>query len=161
MTTRGIPQLFYGTEILMSNTGSEDHGIIRSDFPGGWSGDKSNAKTGEGLSLEAIEMQSYLRALLNWRKITPAVHHGKLMHYLPKDGVYTFFRYLDGLEGEGDSIVMVVMNNNQSAVSLDLSRFAERIKGKQTMQNVITKQSASVSKPLSLPAKSAQVFEIN
>ncbi|MBL4673287.1 MAG: cyclomaltodextrinase N-terminal domain-containing protein [Arenicella sp.] len=161
MTIRGIPQLFYGTEILMSNTGSEDHGIIRSDFPGGWSGDKTNAKTGEGLSVEAIEMQSYLRALLNWRKATPAVHHGKLMHYLPKDGVYTFFRYLDGVGGVGDSVVMVVMNNNQSAVSLDLSRFAERIKNKQTMQNVITKESASTSKPLSLPAKSAQVFEIN
>ncbi|MFT6099494.1 MAG: glycosidase [Arenicella sp.] len=161
MTTRGIPQLLYGTEILMSNTGTEDHGIIRSDFPGGWSGDKSNAKTGEGLSVDALEMQAYLRALLNWRKATPAIHHGKLMHYLPKNGVYTFFRYLDDVGGAGDSVVMVVMNNNQSAVSLDLSRFVERIKGKQTMLNVITKESSSISKPLSLPAKSAQVFELN
>jgi hypothetical protein len=83
------------------------------------------------------------------------------MHYLPKNGVYTFFRYLDDVGGAGDSVVMVVMNNNQSAVSLDLSRFVERIKGKQTMLNVITKESSSISKPLSLPAKSAQVFELN
>lgn len=161
MTIRGIPQLFYGTEILMSNTGSEDHGIIRSDFPGGWPGDKSNAKTGEGLSVDALEMQSYLRVLLNWRKVTPAVHDGKLMHYLPKDGIYTFFRYIDDVGGIDGSVVMVVMNNNQSDMSLDLSRFSERIKDRQTIHNVITKDSASVSKPLTLPAKSTQVFEIN
>ena len=65
-TTRGIPQFYYGTEILMSNTGDDSHGNIRSDFPGGWSGDEINGFTGSGLSQESLEFQAFTRRLLNW-----------------------------------------------------------------------------------------------
>jgi len=154
MTTRGIPQLFYGTEILMSNTGSNAHGVIRSDFPGGWAGDKINARTGDGLSNEALEMQSYVKALLNWRKHSSAIHKGWLTHYLPKDGVYTFFRFTD------DEVVMVLMNNNDSPTDLNLSRFSERTNGKKTMTNVLTKAAIKLPEVYRVPAKSAQVFEL-
>ena len=68
MTIRGIPQIFYGTEILMSNPGTESHCIIRSDMPGGWAGDSTNAFTGQGLTSQQKEAQDFIKHLLNWRK---------------------------------------------------------------------------------------------
>ena len=104
LTTRGIPQIYYGTEILMSNPGTESHGIIRSDFPGGWGGDTINAFTQEGLAPAQIEAQNWMKKILNWRKGSSVVHFGKMMHYEPLNGVYVYFRYDD------DNTVMVVMN---------------------------------------------------
>ena len=85
LTTRGIPQLYYGDEILMSNTGTDSHGVIRSDFPGGWPGDAVDAFSGKGLGTRQKEAQSLTRQLLNWRKTATAVHHGKLTQYAPED----------------------------------------------------------------------------
>ena len=76
---RGIPQFYYGTEILMSNPGSGDHGLIRSDFPGGWEGDKVNAFTGEGLEEDSRVAQKYMKKILNWRKGSDVIHNGKLV----------------------------------------------------------------------------------
>jgi glycosidase len=154
MTTRGIPQLFYGTEILMSNKGSDDHGVIRSDFPGGWAGDKSNARTGTGLSAESLEMQSFVRTLLNWRKTSAPVHTGTLVHYLPKEGVYVYFR-----QGPNDD-VMVVMNKNDTVTSLGLSRFDEVLSSRNTMRNVFTSEASQIPEALKIKAKSALVFEL-
>ena len=75
-TTRGTPQIYYGTEILMANRESEDHGLIRSDFPGGWPGDKVNAFTGKGLTRQQREAQQFMRELLNWRKTQPVIASG-------------------------------------------------------------------------------------
>ena len=79
-TMRGIPQFYYGTEVLMNS--SEDpgnHGIIRSDFPGGWKGDAFNAFTGKGLTYEQQEVQQFMKTLLNWRKTNEAVLTGSAM----------------------------------------------------------------------------------
>ena len=73
LTVRGVPQIYYGTEILMTNPGTGDHGIIRSDFPGGWAGDTTNAFTGAGLTVQQKEAQNFIKKLLNWRKNTPTV----------------------------------------------------------------------------------------
>ncbi len=93
LTTRGIPQIFYGTEILMTHKESNSHGHIRKDFPGGWEGDKVNAFTGKGLLKKEIEVQNFFKKLLNWRKGNPVIHTGKLTHFAPENGVYVFFRY--------------------------------------------------------------------
>lgn len=154
MTTRGIPQLFYGTEILMSNKGTDAHGIIRSDFPGGWEDDKTNAQTGEGLSSESLEMQSFVKTLLNWRKTSDAVHSGKLVHYLPKEGVYVYFR--QGINGD----VMVLMNKNDSVSSLDLNRFEQVLTPRKTMRNIFTNKTSKIPEALKINAKSALVFEL-
>ena len=85
LTMRGIPQIYYGTEILMHNNGFPgDHGVIRSDFPGGWAGDKVNGFTGEGLDNKQKEAMAYMKELLNWRKQAVVVHKGKLMHFTTK-----------------------------------------------------------------------------
>ena len=128
-----IPQIYYGTEILMNDTAKPgDHGLIRTDFPGGWEGDAVNAFTGEGLSEDQKEMQTYLKKLLNYRKDSKAIHQGKTIHFAPDDGVYVLFRVLD------DETVVHIINKNNEPVELDLSRYQElNLKGKE-VRNIIS-----------------------
>ena len=121
LTTRGIPQIYYGTEILMRHDGSE-HGDIRADFPGGWKGDKINAFTGEGLTTDQLNMQKYVSIIQNWRKTAEVIHHGKLMHFAPENGIYTYFRYNE------KETVMVVLNKNEKETNLETERFSENFK---------------------------------
>ncbi|MFT7606218.1 MAG: glycosidase, partial [Saprospiraceae bacterium] len=76
LTVRGVPQFYYGTEILMTNPGTGDHGIIRSDFPGGWEGDTINAFNNIGLTTQQMDAHAFFKKLLNWRKTATVVHHG-------------------------------------------------------------------------------------
>ena len=154
MTTRGIPQVFYGTEILMANPGTDDHGIIRTDFPGGWQGDKVNAFTGEGLNEAQKDAQSFMKKLMNWRKGSEAITAGKLSHYTPKDGVYVYFRY-----SENDK-VMVVLNKNTGTKSVSLERFNKLLAGTKRATNVLTNESLKLDKTLSVSAQSALILDL-
>lgn len=104
LTTRGIPQLYYGTEILMAADKSEGDGALRQDFPGGWAGDSTDVLRGKGLSPTQQEALAYTRRLLTWRRGNKTVTRGKLRHYSPRDGVYIYTRSLDG------SYVVVLLN---------------------------------------------------
>ena len=154
MTTRGIPQLFYGTEILMKNPGTDSHGIIRSDFPGGWPGDQRNAFTGQGMTKAEIQAQQFVRKLLNWRKQATAVHNGKLTHYLPKEGIYTFFRQDD------KQLVIVVMNNNLEDREVATKRFSEVAGGVTTKKDIFSGKTSDYKSTIKVPAKTALVFEL-
>jgi len=154
MTTRGIPQLFYGTEVLMKNPGTDEHGVIRSDFPGGWNGDTVNAFTGKGLSEDQQQAQAFVKTLLNWRKNTPAVHSGSLIHYLPEEGIYVYFR-----KGQ-DALIMVTMNNNDAEKELKMARFSEVVSGTKAKLNVMTNELSGFESTLKIPAKTALVFEL-
>src|SRR5512137_266775 len=140
LTTRGIPQLFYGTEVLMSNKGTEDHGVIRSDFPGGWPGDAKNAFTGQGLSDEERAMQEYTRKLLQWRRTAPAIRDGKLLQYVPTDGTYVYFRRNPA------QTIMVILNNVDEARTVDTKRFEEAIGAATTGKDVLSGQAHALSK---------------
>jgi len=153
LTTRGIPQIYYGTEILMSNPGTDSHGVIRSDFPGGWQGDRVNAFTGQGLTPEQKDMQSYVRTLLQWRQSNDAVRYGKLIHYAPEQGVYVYFRYTD------DRVVMVVLNKNNEVVPLDLSRFAEQLQPGQEARDVLHNQIIHLEQKLELVPMEPLILE--
>lgn len=128
-----IAQIYYGTEILMNDTAKPgDHGLIRSDFPGGWDNDKVNAFTGEGLREDQKEMQSFLKKVLNYRKNSEAIHSGKTIHFAPSNNVYVLFRILE------DEVVAVILNKNKTPFTLNLDRFKEiGLKGKQ-VRNIIT-----------------------
>jgi glycosidase len=128
-----IPQIYYGTEILMNDTAKPgDHGLIRTDFPGGWKGDVTNAFSGKGLTSEQLEMQSFLKKVLNYRKNSEAIHSGKTIHFAPENGIYVLFRI------QNDEIVTVILNKNNEAVQLDLNRFDEiGLKGKK-VRNIVT-----------------------
>ena len=154
LTMRGVPQIYYGTEILMANPGTESHGVIRSDFPGGWAGDTRNALTGEGLTGREREAQAFVRTLLQWRQDKNVIHTGQLTHFVPRDGTYAYFRH-----DAGDS-VMVVLNKNAETVSLDLSRFRERLDGYSEARDVITGEVRALGDEMELPARSVLVLEL-
>jgi len=154
LTTRGVPQIYYGTEIMMRHEGGE-HGNIRADFPGGWEGDAVNAFTGKGLTDGQKNMQKYVSTILNWRKNSQVIHNGKLMHFVPQDGIYVYFRY-----NENES-VMVILNKNQEGKTIDTSRFHERISGYKTGTEIISgKQLSDISK-ITVPARSAVIVELS
>ena len=155
MTTRGIPMVYYGTEILMTGEENMGHGYIREDFPGGWQGDKINAFTGEGLDEKQAEAQKFLSLLQNWRKDKEVLHSGKLLHFVPESGIYVYFRTND------EEVVMVVLNNNKGKRKMPLpERFDECLNGKRKAYEVITQTEIEDLKEISLPPKSAIILEI-
>lgn len=154
LTMRGIPQVYYGTEILMSNDKPGDHGEIRTDFPGGWKSDEVNAFTGEGLSSKQKEAQTFTKKLLNWRKNNPVIHTGKLMHYAPKhDGIYVYFRYND------KKTVMVILNKSEEGVHLNRDYFHEMFEGFSKGVDVATGKTYSLN-DLTVPNRSALILEL-
>ncbi len=154
-TVRGIPQIYYGTEILMKNPGSTDHGIIRSDFPGGWKGDTINVFSQEGLTDQQKEAQAFTKKLLNWRKTASVIHYGKLIHFLPQNGVYVFFRH-----DEKDK-VMVILNKNKEDSILKLDRFAEIINGETKAKDILSDQSFNLGTEIHLKAQTPMILKIH
>ena len=153
-TTRGIPQFYYGTEILMTNPNSDSHGEIRSDFPGGWAGDTVDAKTGKGLTEQQKDAQNFTKQLLNWRKQKSVIHNGKLVHFIPELGTYVYFRFNDREK------VMVVLNKNEDNHLLDLSRFSEMLEGVLTGKDVLTGKQFKMEKEILLSNKGALILEL-
>lgn len=121
LTCRGIPQLYYGTEILMDGYTNPDD-LVRKDFKGGWLGDRENKFTTAGRTTEEETAFQYLRTLARFRNRSEALRFGKLMQFVPQDGVYVYFRYTE------TETVMCIMNTNQQTKQLSLDRFQERIK---------------------------------
>ncbi|MFY7880337.1 MAG: glycoside hydrolase family 13 protein [Lacibacter sp.] len=119
LTCRGIPQLYYGGEVLMTGFTSPSDGYVRQDFPGGWAGDSLNKFTATGRSAKENAVFDYIKRLANFRKTSSALKTGKMMQYLPVDGVYVYFRYTNNQR------VMCIMNTNDKVVTLDLKRFEE------------------------------------
>lgn len=154
MTMRGIPQLYYGTEILMKNFADPD-GKVRGDFPGGWAADAKNKFKAEGRSEKENEAFQYIRKLIHWRKGKELFNNGDLMQFVPIDGVYVYFRYND------DQTVMVIMNCNEEVKKIQMARFAEQTEGHKTLKNVISETSAPIGETLSIPAWTTWIFELN
>lgn len=154
-TVRGIPQVYYGTEIMMDGVKEKGDGDIRRDFPGGWPGDSINAFTAEGRTPEQNEVFNYVRTLLNWRKQNPVIHSGKMKHYVPQDEVYVYFRYND------DKKVMVALNNSDTdAKTISLERYNEMLKGVTSGKDVVSGKSYPLTDTLTIPAKSALILEV-
>lgn len=154
-TVRGIPQIYYGTEILMGNKGTEDHGIIRTDYPGGWAKDKVNAFTGDRLTKEQKDAKAYLSKLFNWRKNAEVIHNGKLIHFAPKDNSYVYFRYNEHQK------VMVVLNKDAKAKLLDVVEYQEVLKGSVNGKDVLTGKHFQNANTINVPAKTAMVIELD
>ncbi len=152
-TMRGVPQIYYGTEILMTNPGTDDHGIIRSDFPGGFGARSPNAFTGRGLAAESGAAQSWLRDLLRWRRTASAVHSGTLTHFVPRNGVYAFAR------SDGAQTVFVLLNRNADELVLPLDRFADVLAPITRWRNVLSGSITDRPDALTLPGPGPYIFE--
>jgi len=154
-TARGIPQIYYGTEILMTGHEHQGHGFIREDFPGGWDSDTNSAFSREGRTDEQNEAYDFLKRLMNWRKNNNAVQEGKLTHYLPEDGVYVFFRHTK------NESVMVMLNNSNEDIEVNLDRFSESLKGYSKGQNVLDRMYWETLDKIIVPAKSPLIIELH
>ena len=153
-TVRGIPQLYYGSEIGMSGNKDKGDADIRQDFPGGWEGDANNAFTKEGRTEMQNEYFDFTSKLFNWRKTKSAVHFGKMTHYIPENNVYVYFRY------NTTDNVMVLINNSNETKAINTTRFAENIGNHKTGNDVITEQNIDVTKEITLEPKSVLILEL-
>lgn len=148
-----IPQIYYGTEILMNDTANPgDHGLIRTDFPGGWEGDTVNAFTGEGLTAEQKDMQRFLKKILNYRKNSEAMQNGETKHFAPENKTYVLARYND------NETLVHIINKNDDSFELDLTRFEELGLNGKTLKNVITGETINWSDKLILDSVGSYLF---
>jgi glycosidase len=153
MTVRGIPSMFYGTELLMPYKG--DHGLLRTDFPGGWKEDEVSKFNRSGRSDLENEAFDYIKKLAHWRKNSEAITKGKTKQYVPENGVYVYFRYTE------TEVVMVAVNQNDTSVTIDLGRYAEVLKGKSnftdiTIDNELKSMTSIILKPMHV-----HIFTVN
>ena len=122
LTIRGIPQLYYGSEVLIDNDAAPgDHGLIRTDMPGGWAGDSVSAFTGAGLTDQQRDVQDYLHQLLQFRKAHPVIATGETLHFAPHDGTYVYGRYAP----DGGERIVVVLNKHDEARTLPAETYRE------------------------------------
>ncbi len=153
MTMRGIPQWYYGDEVLMKNFTNPD-GRVREDFPGGWKGDKIDKFESNNLDVKEKEVFEYVKKLANWRKSAEVIHSGKLMHFAPIEGVYVYFRYDD------NNCVMVVMNSNKKEITVDTKSYNERLSGYSKMKNVVTDELINDVSKVQISAMSCKIFQL-
>ncbi|MDN3391649.1 glycoside hydrolase family 13 protein [Pseudoalteromonas sp. APC 3691] len=155
LTTRGIAQIYYGTEILLDNTPSKDHGDIRIDFPGGFKNQNANAFTGVGLSKNQRDMHETISTLLNFRKQSPALAKGKLVHFSPNNGVYSYARVSD------TQTVLVFMNKNKVTQKHNLDYMQEVIPKNANVQALFTQHTFKLTNSINLEPMTATVLVIN
>jgi glycosidase len=153
-TVRGIPQLYYGSEIGMSGDKDKGDADIRQDFPGGWGSDENNAFIKEGRTQGQNEYFDFTSKLFNWRKTNEAVHFGKMTHYIPENNVYVYFRYTD------KKTVMVVINNSKTTQTFKTARFQENVQASKMGKDVLTGNSYDLSSKISLEGKTALILEL-
>jgi neopullulanase len=153
LTTRGVPEIYYGTEILLKGVSDPD-GKVRQDFPGGWKGDPSNKFTAQGRTEKENEVFNWTRTIANFRKNSSAIKTGKLMQFFPEDWVYTYFRYDD------KQTVMVVMNTSTEEKTVDPKKFIERTGGFIRARNIATSAAFDLSTSCKIPGKTVWVMEL-
>ncbi len=154
-TVRGIPQLYYGSEIGMSgNKDKSGDAAIRQDFPGGWDGDTNNAFINAGRTAEQKQYFDFTSKLLQWRKTNEAVHFGKMKHYVPQNNVYVYFRYTD------NKSVMVILNNSTKTQTFKTNRFQESIQNYTAGKEVLTEKTIEIKNEITIEAKTSMIIEL-
>lgn len=143
LTTRGIPQIYYGTEILMTGDKGKGDGDLRKDFPGGWQGDTRNCFAKNGRTALENEAFEFTRQLLNWRKGNQVIGKGSLKHYSIQNGVYVYQREFNGKS------VVVIMNGTDDSKELDLTPYQE-ILPRENALDVLTGKNVNLSGKLCL-----------
>lgn len=143
LTTRGIPQIYYGTEILMIGDKGKGDGDLRKDFPGGWQGDTRNCFAKNGRTALENEAFEFTRQLLNWRKGNQVIGKGSLKHYSIQNGVYVYQREFNGKS------VVVIMNGTDDSKELDLAPYQEILPRENTL-DILTGKDVNLSGKLRL-----------
>ncbi len=153
-TVRGIPQLYYGSEIGMKGDKGKGDADIRRDFPGGWNGDANNAFTKQGRTAEQQKFFEFSSKLFTWRKSKEVIHSGKTTHYVPDNNVYVYFRYNE------KETVMVIINNNSEKQTLKTNRFKESIQNLKSGKEVLSGTTFDLNNTIEIEGKSALILEL-
>jgi glycosidase len=138
-TCRGIPQLYYTSEFATTGFTSPNDGFVRLDFPGGWAGDRINKFEESGRTDKDKAIFNHVKVLANFRKTSSALTTGKMMQYVPVDGVYAYFRY------DARQTIMIVMNTAKETRTIKLNDYTERTGGFTTFTNVVTKEKGTLA----------------
>ena len=153
LTINRIPQLYYGTEVLMNGTKKRTDGYVRCDFPGGFPGDAQNAFTKEGRTKEQNQMFNWLSRLLHWRQGNKLITEGKQTQFAPVDGVYVVARTLNGKS------VLTVINGTSREKKMHIARYAEIIKDATSAKNILTGRSIDLTKDVTLTPRATMILE--
>ncbi|CAM3591924.1 glycoside hydrolase family 13 protein [Flavobacterium gelidilacus] len=154
-TMRGIPQIYYGSEIGMAgDKGNGGDSEIRKDFPGGWKTDKNNAFINSGRTTAQKQYFDFSKKLLNWRKNKEVIHNGKLTHYIPENNVYVYFRYND------TESVMVIVNNSKDNQKVNLTRFQENLIKYNSGKDILSGQNFDLKNEVSIEGKTSLILEL-
>jgi glycosidase len=154
LTQRGIPQLYYGTEILMKNFKNPSDAEVRKDFPGGWANDTVNRFVSTGRTQQENEAYDYVKKLASFRLNSSAIKTGKFMQYVPQDGLYVYFRY------DANQTIMCIMNTDSTSKEVDFKKYVERTNDFTKAINIANNNSYSTADNLSVPAKEMWVLEL-
>ena len=153
LTVNRIPQLYYGTEVLMNGTKRVTDGFVRKDFPGGFPGDAHNAFTSEGRTKAENDMFRWTARLLHWRQGNEVISKGKQTQFIPVDGVYVVARSWKGRN------VMTVINGTSKAATMKVARYAEIIGDAQEATNVLTGHKINIAKDVKLAPRGVMVLD--
>lgn len=155
LTSRGIPQIYYGTELLMNGSKERSDGYVRKDFPGGFPGDSVNAFTAEGRTPLQNEAWDYLSGLLKWRRgeANEVIANGTLKHFMPNNCAYVYERRL------GDRQVVVMMNGTDEPMELDLTRYGEILPAGAVMQRALGGEPLTIGGTLTLAPRETLILE--
>ncbi|HOO85046.1 MAG TPA: glycoside hydrolase family 13 protein [Prolixibacteraceae bacterium] len=154
LTTRGIPQLYYGSEILMGGDKGVGDGDIRREMPGGWPDHDRSVFTEQGRTSTENDVYNYLKKLINWRNQNPVIHNGSLLHFIPENNVYTYFRINE------EKTVMVIINNNPEEQTIDPVKFNQGIGHHSGGIDVISNAKVAFTQPFKVEGKTAMVLEL-
>ena len=152
LTVNRIPQLYYGTEIMMNGTKAVTDGNVRKDFPGGFAGDQQNAFTAQGRTKEQQQMFSWLSRLLHWRQNNPLITKGKMTQFIPHNGVYVVARQFGGRTS------LTILNGTTHAATFDVKRYAEVIGSATMVRDVPTGRRYDLSSDLQLSPRQSLVL---
>jgi len=152
LTMKRIPQLYYGTEILMNGTKTETDGNVRQDFPGGFPGDKVNKFTREGRTKAENAMFDWTSRLLHWRQNNDVIINGSQTQFIPQHGVYVLARQHNG------KTVLTILNGKKAENQVDVARYAEVIGSHTTATDVLTGATVDLTKNIPLTQRQAMVL---
>ena len=153
LTINRIPQLYYGTEVMMNGTKTVTDGYVRQDFPGGWASDKHNAFTDKGRTKAENDMFRWISNLLHWRKGNEVITKGSQTQFITYKGVYVVARQYKGKS------VMTVINGKREAAELDVKRYAEIIGETVKATDVTTGRHVSLNKNVKLRPRQTMILE--
>lgn len=153
LTSRGIPQIYYGTEILMNGTKEVSDGFVRCDFPGGFPGDSRDAFTRTGRTEQENEAWDFMSQLLNWRRGNEVIARGTLKHFMPENGLYVYQRRL------GDKEVTVMMNGNDTPLTASMDNIREILPEGARRRDMLSGQTFEITREMTFPARAILILE--